>query len=233
MRCSLKQEYSKRNYPKYLLNKFFYTADMKSFTILSNNVNGKTVFVTLWSTILFQPLKNMLNVVLFLVVNLLVIKTNICTNWTYCTKDEYCLFGCVNMCVSKLRFSTFSYVISQAQLPPKVPKPGLGIRWFAQIAQIKWATVSDSLRTFEWLWANRSGRSCQKSNREQIAQVAHDKKANRLFFLSQSLIGSFTHKIRAIRSETDERIANPAPKQVNFRRSWQKLRVEIELCANN
>ena len=32
-----------------------------------------------------------------------------------------------------------------------------------------------SLRTNEWLWANCSGRSCQKSDREQIAQVAHDK----------------------------------------------------------
>ena len=42
--------------------------------------------------------------------------------------------------------------------------PGLGIRSFAQIAQIKWATVSDSLRTNERLWANPSGRSCQKSN---------------------------------------------------------------------
>ena len=34
---------------------------------------------------------------------------------------------------------------------------------FAQIAQIKWETVSDSLRslrTNEWLWANRSGCSC-------------------------------------------------------------------------
>ena len=45
-------------------------------------------------------------------------------------------------------------------------------------AQIKWATVSDSLRllrTNEQLWANRSGHSCQKSDHEQIASVAHDK----------------------------------------------------------
>ena len=51
---------------------------------------------------------------------------------------------------------------------------------FAQITQIKWATVSDSLRslrTNEWLWANRSGCSCQKSDRKWIAQVAHDKRA--------------------------------------------------------
>ena len=49
---------------------------------------------------------------------------------------------------------------------------------FAQIAQIKWATVSDllrSLKTNERLWANGSGRSCQKSDWEWIAQVAHDK----------------------------------------------------------
>ena len=51
---------------------------------------------------------------------------------------------------------------------------------FAQITQIKWETVSNllrSLRTNEPLWANRSGCSCQKSDREQIAQVAHDKRA--------------------------------------------------------
>ena len=48
---------------------------------------------------------------------------------------------------------------------------------FAQIAEIKWATVSDTLRllrTNERLWANRSGRSCIKSDHEKITQVAHD-----------------------------------------------------------
>ena len=34
-----------------------------------------------------------------------------------------------------------------------------------------------SLRKNEQLWANQSGRSCQKSNCEWIAQVAHDKRA--------------------------------------------------------
>ena len=55
---------------------------------------------------------------------------------------------------------------------------------FAQIAQIKWVTVSyslRSLRTNEQLWANCSGHSCQKSDRERIAQVAHDKSANEGF----------------------------------------------------
>ena len=54
---------------------------------------------------------------------------------------------------------------------------------FAQIPQVKWATVSDSLRslmTNEWLWANRSGRST--------------KWANCSFFLSELLIRSFAHK---------------------------------------
>ena len=52
------------------------------------------------------------------------------------------------------------------------------IRSFAQIAQIKWATVSDllrSLRTNERLWANRSGHSWQMSKCERFAQVAQDK----------------------------------------------------------
>ena len=52
---------------------------------------------------------------------------------------------------------------------------------FVQIAQDKWATVSESLRslkTNDQPWANRSGPSWQMSNREQFAQVAHDKWVN-------------------------------------------------------
>ena len=81
---------------------------------------------------------------------------------------------------------------------------------FVQIAQIKWATVSNSLRllrTNEHLWANRSGCSSQKSDCERIAQIAHDKWATvnnlhrllmineqmsiSLIFLSESLVRSF------------------------------------------
>ena len=62
-------------------------------------------------------------------------------------------------------------------------KAGLGIRsfahrLFAHFAQIKWATVSYSLRslkTNERLWGNRSGRSEEMSDHERIAQVAQDK----------------------------------------------------------
>ena len=70
---------------------------------------------------------------------------------------------------------------------------GLGIRSFAQFAQIEWATVSDSLRSLktnerlseslrsliskEQPWANRSDRSRQMSDCEQIAQFAHIKRA--------------------------------------------------------
>ena len=45
---------------------------------------------------------------------------------------------------------------------------------FTQIAQDKWATVSEllrSLKTNEQPWANPSGRSWQMSDREQITQV--------------------------------------------------------------
>ena len=59
-----------------------------------------------------------------------------------------------------------------------VKKSGLAIRSFAHFAQIKCMTVSDSLRslkTNERLWANRSGCSRQMSDRERIAQVAHNK----------------------------------------------------------
>ena len=66
-----------------------------------------------------------------------------------------------------------------------MPVSGLGIRSFAHFAQIKWAPVSNSLRslTNERLWANRSGRSEEMSDSERIAQVAQDKWAT----LSDSL----------------------------------------------
>ena len=68
---------------------------------------------------------------------------------------------------------------------------GLGIRSllirsFAQIAQNKWATLSDLLRTLktnEQLWANRSGRSWNMSDHEWFAQVTQMKWA----ILSESL----------------------------------------------
>ena len=67
--------------------------------------------------------------------------------------------------------------------------PGLGICSFAHcsfahFAQIKWGTVSDSLRslkTNERLWANRSGHSRQMSNHEPFTQVAQRKWANEQF----------------------------------------------------
>ena len=43
-----------------------------------------------------------------------------------------------------------------------------GCELFAQIAQDKWATVSESLRGNEQPWANRSGRSRQMSNHERF-----------------------------------------------------------------
>ena len=55
---------------------------------------------------------------------------------------------------------------------------------FTQIAQDKWATVSEllrSLKTNEQPWANPSGRSWQMSDREQFAQGAHDKCTNEWF----------------------------------------------------
>ena len=59
---------------------------------------------------------------------------------------------------------------------------GLGIgSLICSFPQIKWAIVSDllrSLKTNERLWANHSGRSRQMINHEQISQVAHDKWAN-------------------------------------------------------
>ena len=55
---------------------------------------------------------------------------------------------------------------------------------FAQIAQDKWATVSESLRSLrgnEQPWANRSGCSRQMSDHERVNQVAQRKWANERF----------------------------------------------------
>ena len=63
------------------------------------------------------------------------------------------------------------------------------IRSFAHFAQIKWATVSDLLRsliTNERPRANRSGRSEEMGDRERIAQVSQDKQAT----MSDSLLGA-------------------------------------------
>ena len=65
--------------------------------------------------------------------------------------------------------------------------------WFAQIAQDKWVTMSDSLRLLtknEQPWASRSGRSPKKSDHEQFAQVSHQKCANRSFFRKKRAICS-------------------------------------------
>ena len=74
---------------------------------------------------------------------------------------------------------------------------------FAQNAPDKWAAVSESLRslmTKEQPWANRSGRSWQKSDREQFAQVDHVKRANEgiVIFFSKLFISIFAHKKQAI-----------------------------------
>ena len=66
---------------------------------------------------------------------------------------------------------------------------------FAQVAQDKWATVSESLRslmTNEGMWAIRSGCSGQMSEL--------------LGFLSKSLMFSFAHKKWTIRSKKFEKI---------------------------
>ena len=91
---------------------------------------------------------------------------------------------------------------------------------FAQIAQNKWATMSESLRSLrgnEPPWANCSGRSRQMSKHEQFAQVAqrkwaivsewlrlltkNERMSESLIFLSKLLIHSFLNKKCAICSE--------------------------------
>ena len=71
----------------------------------------------------------------------------------------------------------------------------------SQMAEIIWATVSNLLRlirTNEWLWMNSSGRSCRsckKSNREWIPQVAHNKWATVSNFLRRLMINERMSKL--------------------------------------
>ena len=72
----------------------------------------------------------------------------------------------------------------------------------SSFAQLKWVTLSDSLRLLkknEQLWANRWGRSRQMSDREGIAQVAHDKWATvsnslRLLIINEQFAQQFLAK---------------------------------------
>ena len=85
-------------------------------------------------------------------------------------------------------------------------------RLFAHFAQIKWATVSDSLRslkTNERPWANRSGRSEEMSDREWIAQVAQRKWAT-----ASELLRLF---------KTNERFAQVAQRKWSNERFAQKI----------
>ena len=67
-----------------------------------------------------------------------------------------------------------------------------------KLAQDKWAAVSNSLRslrTNDRPWAHCSGRSWQKSDCKQFAQVAHSKRANEQIapFFSKLLICRVGH----------------------------------------
>ena len=71
-----------------------------------------------------------------------------------------------------------------------------------EFAQIKWATVSDSLKKNEQPWANCSGRSRQMSDCERFTQVAHDKWATMSDSLRSRMINKrmneqFTQKMLA------------------------------------
>ena len=74
---------------------------------------------------------------------------------------------------------------------------------------------SHSLLTKERLWLNSSLCSLQKSDRDQFAPVASDKRATGAIRSFSWAIRSFAHKKQAIRSKTSELIPNPAKILVN------------------
>ena len=87
--------------------------------------------------------------------------------WFACSNHDYPGY---QKNIIKPLFSTKAVVFSRAG---NLLIRSLLFRSFAHFAQIKWATVSDllrSLKTNEWPWAIRSGRSEEISGREQITQ---------------------------------------------------------------
>ena len=74
-----------------------------------------------------------------------------------------------------------------------------------------------SLFTKESLWANRSHCSLQKSDRERVAQVAHDKRATGAICSFSRANRSFAHKNDRFAQKTDERIPNPEKFLFRFR----------------
>ena len=70
--------------------------------------------------------------------------------------------------------------------------PGLGIRSSAHRSSTHWLR---SLRTNEPLWTNCSGRSCQMSHCERIAQVAHVKRATMSKLLRLLMTGSWAIRL--------------------------------------
>ena len=83
---------------------------------------------------------------------------------------------------------------------------------FAHLAQIKWKTVSDSLRSLrgnERWWANRSGRSPKMS-----------KWVNRSFFWANRSFAYFWAKNEWFARKTDKRISSPAS-------NWSKCRCSL------
>ena len=110
---------------------------------------------------------------------------------------------------------------------------GTGL-WFSSIfcgwefAQIKWATVSDllrSLRSNERLWVNCSDGSYQKSNCKRIVQVAHIKRAT----VSKSLksLATVSESLRSLaKNERNARWFKRLSVSVNFFCIKQAIRWE-------
>ena len=91
---------------------------------------------------------------------------------TFLTNRKHCHTSYQSLTDNRFVFSFLSNLWKSQQKSSN--NPGLGIRSFAHFAQIKWATVSYSIRslkTNERSWANCSGLSEEMSDREQIAQV--------------------------------------------------------------
>ena len=87
-----------------------------------------------------------------------------------------------------------------------------------------------SLKSNEWLWANRSDRSCQKRDREQIAQVAHDKWATASDLLRSLMINERMNESLVFSEQIAYSLFCSQQTSVSRKQFWLKSYLLVRLC---
>ena len=87
-----------------------------------------------------------------------------------------------------------------------------------------------SLKSNEWLWANRSDRSSQKRDREQIAQVAHDKWATASDLLRSLMINERMNESLVFSEQIAYSLFCSQQTSVSRKQFWLKSYFLVRLC---